>query len=182
MALTNAEKQKRWRDRRRALAKQAQEPKARVAKVTSRNGGSDNQKIQHAYEATEYARADWVTHLLGLVEAYAEARKKFASDKDFAHWLVENEVGHFAIWSGRKSCSPNSRAYRHPVFGQRWKHAGWLRRANRRGDRRVLQDGHAACFLCATRREADRQENLAVLCPPRLTLAASLRAPNGDQS
>ena len=95
MALTNAEKQKRWRDRRRALAKQAQEPKARVAKVTSRNGGSDNQKIQQAYEATEYARADWVTHLLGLVEAYADARKKLSSDKDFAHWLVENEVGHF---------------------------------------------------------------------------------------
>ena len=95
MALTNTEKQKRWRDRRRALAKQAQEPKARVAKVTSRNGGSDNQKIQQAYEATEYARADWVTHLLGLVEAYADARKKLSSDKDFAHWLVENEVGHF---------------------------------------------------------------------------------------
>ena len=95
MALTNAEKQKRWRDRRRALAKQAQEPKARVAKVTSRNGGSDNQKIQQAYEATEYARADWVTHLLGLVEAYADARKKLSSDKDFAHWLVENEVDHF---------------------------------------------------------------------------------------
>ena len=95
MALTNAEKQKRWRDRRRALAKQAQQQKARVAKVTSRNGGSDNQKIQQAYEATEYARADWVTHLLGLVEAYADARKKLASDKDFAHWLVENEVGHF---------------------------------------------------------------------------------------
>ena len=96
MALTNAEKQKRWRDRRRALAKQAQEQKARVAKVTSsRNGGSDNQKIQQAYEATEYARADWVTRLLGLVEAYADARKKFASDKDFAHWLVENEVDHF---------------------------------------------------------------------------------------
>jgi len=95
MALTNAEKQKRWRDRRRALAKQAQQQKARVAKVTSRNGGSDNQKIQQAYQATEYARADWVTHLLGLVEAYADARKKFASDKDFAHWLVENEVDHF---------------------------------------------------------------------------------------
>jgi len=95
MALTNAEKQKRWRDRRRALAKQAQQQKARVAKVTSRNGGSDNQKIQQAYQATEYARADWVTHLLGLVEAYADARKKLASDKDFAHWLVENEVGHF---------------------------------------------------------------------------------------
>ena len=95
MALTNAEKQKRWRDRRRALAKQAQEPKAHVAKVTSRNGGSDNQKIQQAYEATEYARADWVTHLLGLVEAYADARKKLSSDKDFAHWLVENEVDHF---------------------------------------------------------------------------------------
>jgi hypothetical protein len=95
MALTNAEKQKRWRDRRRALAKQAQEQKARVAKVTSRNGGSDNQKIQQAYKATEYARADWVTHLLDLVEAYADARKKFASDKDFAHWLVEHEVDHF---------------------------------------------------------------------------------------
>ena len=95
MALTNAEKQKRWRDRRRALAKQAQQQKARVAKVTSRNGGSDNQKIQQAYQATEYARADWVTHLLGLVEAYADARKKLASDKDFAHWLVENEVDHF---------------------------------------------------------------------------------------
>jgi len=40
MALTNAEKQKRWRDRRRALAKQAQEHKTRVAKATSsRNGG-----------------------------------------------------------------------------------------------------------------------------------------------
>src|SRR5229473_2971852 len=60
MALTNAEKQKRWRDRRRALAKQAQQQKARVAKVTSRNGGSDNQKIQQAYQATEYARADWL--------------------------------------------------------------------------------------------------------------------------
>src|SRR5258707_1283792 len=35
MALTNAEKQKRWRDRRRALARQEQEHKARVAKVTS---------------------------------------------------------------------------------------------------------------------------------------------------
>src|SRR5258706_10846171 len=94
MALTNAEKQKRWRDRRRTLAKQAQEHKARV--VTSlRNGGSDSKKIEQAYEATEYARADWVTHLLGLVEAYADARKKFASDKDFAHWLVENEVDHF---------------------------------------------------------------------------------------
>jgi len=69
MALTNAEKQKRWRDRRRALAKQAQEHKTRVAKATSsRNGGSDCQKIQQAYEATEYARADWITHLLGLVE------------------------------------------------------------------------------------------------------------------
>ena len=96
MALTNAEKQKRWRDRRRTLAKQAQEHKARVAKVTSlRNGGSDSKKIEQAYEATEYARADWVTHLLGLVEAYADARKKLSSDKDFAHWLVENEVDHF---------------------------------------------------------------------------------------
>ena len=96
MALTNAEKQKRWRDRRRALAKQTQEPKARVAKLTSlRNDGCDSQKIQHAYEATEYSRAHWVTHLLDLVEAYADARKKFGSDKDFAHWLVENEVDHF---------------------------------------------------------------------------------------
>jgi len=96
MALTNAEKQKRWRDRHRALAKQTQEPKARVAKLTSlRNDGNDSQKIQHAYEATEYARAHWVTHLLDLVEAYDEARKKFGSDKDFAHWLVENEVDHF---------------------------------------------------------------------------------------
>jgi hypothetical protein len=94
MALTNAEKQKRWRDRRRALAKQAQEQKARVAKVTSSRNG-DSQKIQQAYEAAEYARADWVTRLVGLVEAYADARKKFASDKDFAHWLVENEVDHF---------------------------------------------------------------------------------------
>jgi len=96
MALTNAEKQKRWRDRRRALAKQAQEHKVRAAKVTSlRNDASDSQKIQQAYQATEEARAHWVTHLLDLVEAYADARKKFASDKDFAHWLVENEVDHF---------------------------------------------------------------------------------------
>jgi len=96
MALTNAEKQRRWRDKRKALAKQAQEPKARVAKMPSlRNDGGDSQKIEQAYEATEYARAHWVTHLLDLVEAYADARKKFASDKDFAHWLVENEVDHF---------------------------------------------------------------------------------------
>jgi hypothetical protein len=96
MALTNAEKQKRWRDKRKVLAKQAQEHQARPAKVTSlRNDGDDSQKIQQAYEATEYARAHWVTHLLDLVEAYAEARMKFASDKDFAHWLVKNEVDHF---------------------------------------------------------------------------------------
>src|SRR5258708_14536021 len=104
MALTNAEKQKRWRDRRRTIAKQAQEHKARVAEVTSvRSGGSESKKIQQAYEATEYARADWVTHLLGLVEAYGDARKKLSSDKDFAHWLVENEVDHFGSpdWLGR---------------------------------------------------------------------------------
>ncbi len=96
MALTNAEKQKRWRDRRRALAKQGQEPKARVAKMTPlRSDGGDSQKIQQAYQSTEHARAHWVTHLLNLVEAYADARKKFGSDKDFAHWLVENEVDHF---------------------------------------------------------------------------------------
>jgi len=96
MALTNAEKQKRWRDRRKALAKQVQEHKPRFAKATSlRGNGSDSQKIQQAYEATEHARAHWITHLLGLVEAYADARKKFASDKEFAHWLVENEVDHF---------------------------------------------------------------------------------------
>jgi hypothetical protein len=96
MALTNAEKQKRWRDRRRAFAKQAQEHKAHTGKVTSlRSDGSDSRKIQQAYQATEHARADWVTHLLDLVEAYADARKKFASDKEFAHWLVENEVDHF---------------------------------------------------------------------------------------
>jgi len=96
MALTNAEKQKRWRDRRRALVKQAQEHKARVAKVTSSgNEGGDSQKIQQAYKSTEDARAHWVTHLLDLVEAYADARKKFTSDKDFAHWLVEHEVDHF---------------------------------------------------------------------------------------
>ncbi|HLK81566.1 MAG TPA: hypothetical protein VKT99_08735 [Xanthobacteraceae bacterium] len=94
MALTNAEKQRRWRERRKALAKQAQEHQA--AKVTSlRNDGDDSQKIQQAYEATEHARAHWVRHLLDLVEAYADARKKFASDKDFAHWLVRNEVDHF---------------------------------------------------------------------------------------
>ena len=96
MALTNAEKQKRWRDRRKALAKQAQEHKPRFAKAASlRGNGGDSQKIQQAYEATEHARAHWFTHLLGLVEAYADARKKFASDKEFAHWLVENEVDHF---------------------------------------------------------------------------------------
>ena len=96
MALTNAEKQKRWRERRKALAKQAQEHKTRLAKTTSlRDGGGDSQKIQQAYEATEYARSHWVTHLLDLVEAYADARRKFASDKEFAHWLVENEVDHF---------------------------------------------------------------------------------------
>ena len=96
MALTNAEKQKRWRERRKALAKQAQEHKPRLAKTTAlRDNGADSQKIQQAYEATEYARAHWVTHLLDLVEAYADARKKFASDKEFAHWLVENEVDHF---------------------------------------------------------------------------------------
>ncbi len=96
MALTNAEKQRRWRERRKALAKQTQEPQAHLTKVTPlRNDGDDSQKIQQAYEATEYARTHWVTHLLDLVEAYAEARKKFASDKDFAHWLVKNEVDHF---------------------------------------------------------------------------------------
>lgn len=96
MALTNAEKQKRWREKRKALAKQAQEHQAHLAKVTSlRNDGDDSQKIQQAYEATEYARGHWVTHLLDLVEVYAEARRKFASDKDFAHWLVKNEVDHF---------------------------------------------------------------------------------------
>src|SRR5215831_17716116 len=96
MALTNAEKQKRWRDRQRALAKQAQEQEARLAKVAPlRRDGGDSQKIQRAYEATESARSHWVTHLLDLVEAYADARNKFASDKDFAHWLVENKVDHF---------------------------------------------------------------------------------------
>lgn len=93
MALTNAEKQKRWRERRKALAKQAPEHQAQVPPL--RNDGDDNQKIQQAYEATEHARAYWVMHLLELVEAYADARKKFASDKDFAHWLVKNEVDHF---------------------------------------------------------------------------------------
>jgi hypothetical protein len=96
MALTNAEKQRRWRQKRKALAKQAPEREAGLAKLTSiRNDGDDSQKIQQAYEATEYARAHWVTHLLDLVEAYADARKKFASDKDFAHWLIKNEVHHF---------------------------------------------------------------------------------------
>jgi len=96
MALTNAEKQKRWRERRKALAKQAEEQKVRLAKATSlRNERGDSQKIQQAYEATEHARAHWVTHLLDLVDAYADTRRKFASDKDFAHWLIENEVDHF---------------------------------------------------------------------------------------
>jgi hypothetical protein len=96
MALTNAEKQRRWRQKRKVLAKQAPEHEAGFAKLTSlRNDGDDSQKIQQAYEATEYARAHWVTHLLDLVEAYADARKKFVSDKDFAHWLIKNEVHHF---------------------------------------------------------------------------------------
>jgi hypothetical protein len=96
MALTNAEKQRRWRERRKALAKQAPEHDAALAKLTPfHSDGEDSQKIQQAYEATEYARAHWVTHLLNLVEAYADARKKFASDKDFAHWLIKNEVDHF---------------------------------------------------------------------------------------
>ena len=96
MAFTNAEKQKRWREKRKALAKQPQEDKSGLLKSASlRNDGHDSQKIQQAYEATEYARAHWVTHLLDLVEAYADARKKFASDKDFAHWLIKNEVDHF---------------------------------------------------------------------------------------
>jgi hypothetical protein len=94
MALTNAEKQRRWRERRKALAKQAQEHQASKATPLS-NDGADSQKIQHAYEATEDAREHWVSHLLDLVEAYADARKKFSSDKDFAHWLVKNEVDHF---------------------------------------------------------------------------------------
>jgi hypothetical protein len=96
MALTNAEKQRRWREKRKGLAKPAPEREAGLAKLTSlRNDGNDSQKIQHAYKATEYARAHWVTHLLDLVEAYADARKKFASDKDFARWLIKNEVDHF---------------------------------------------------------------------------------------
>jgi hypothetical protein len=94
MALTNAEKQRRWRERRKALAKPAQAHQA--PNVTSlRDDGDDSQKVQQAYEATEHARAHWARHLLDLVEAYADARKKFASDKDFAHWLVRNEVDHF---------------------------------------------------------------------------------------
>jgi hypothetical protein len=96
MAFTNAEKQRRWREKRKALAKQAPERDAGLAKLTPlQSDGEDSQKIQQAYEATEYARAHWVTHLLDLVEAYADARKKFASDKDFAHWLIKNEVDHF---------------------------------------------------------------------------------------
>jgi hypothetical protein len=96
MALTNAEKQKRWREKRKALAKQAPERETGLVKLTPLGSdGEDSQKIQQAYEATEYARAHWVMHLLDLVEAYAEARKKFASDKDFAHWLIKNEVDHF---------------------------------------------------------------------------------------
>ena len=95
MALTNAEKQRRWREKRKALAKQA-DHKAGPAKLTSLpNDGDDSQTIQQAYEATEHARAHWVTDLLDLVEVYANARKKFASDKDFALWLIKNEVDHF---------------------------------------------------------------------------------------
>jgi hypothetical protein len=132
MALTNAEKQRRWREKRKALAKPAPEREAGLAKLTSlRNDGNDSQKIQHAYKATEYARAHWVTHLLDLVEAYADARKKFASDKDFARWLIKNEVDHFGspdwlapIWSVRRSYFRNSPACRHRVYGRRWKHAG----------------------------------------------------------
>jgi hypothetical protein len=82
MALTNAEKQRRWREKRKALAKQAPQREAGLAKSTSlRNDGNDSQKRQQAYEATEYARAHWVTHLLDLVDAYATHERSLHQTK-----------------------------------------------------------------------------------------------------
>jgi hypothetical protein len=49
-------------------------------------------RIRMAYERTQKGKQEWIEGTIELAVALAEARGRYPADRNFAHWLVENDL------------------------------------------------------------------------------------------
>lgn len=49
-------------------------------------------QIREAYQRIEHSHAQWIESTLELARLLAEARGQFKSNREFAHWLVDNDL------------------------------------------------------------------------------------------
>lgn len=50
------------------------------------------QRIRAALELTDHGRQEWIDGTLELASSLAEARRRFKSDNQFAHWIVDEDL------------------------------------------------------------------------------------------